>query len=122
MKTQGLYHQVASKRMAAGELARQARRTALCPRAAYEKGIEAERLAMEAEDLSDHSKANEEVMENTNKLLHYMAVSKHKSRYRSLAITALEEVICWLQRENGDAEPEREFTEVKAPKPKILKS
>jgi uncharacterized protein (DUF2225 family) len=103
------------KRMAAGELARQARADECSPRTAHEKNIEAERLAVEAEDLSDHAQGNEELMQNINPLLHYLAVSKHQSRYRRLAITAMEEAICWLHRENGDAEPERKFEAVEAP-------
>jgi hypothetical protein len=105
----GLHHQIAMKRMAAGELARQARGPQGDPRTAYEKNVEAERLAIESEDLADHAKANEEVMENANKLLHYLATSKHKSRYRSLAMTDIESAINWLHRENGDPELERKF-------------
>jgi hypothetical protein len=112
MKILGLHHQVGMKRVAAGELARQSRRAECDPRTAYEKAVEAERLAIESEDLADHAKGNEEVMENTNRLLHYLATSKHKSRYRSLAMTELEAAINWLQRENGDAEPERKFEAV----------
>lgn len=100
----GLHHSIAMKRTAAGELARQARRPACDPRTAYEKSIEAERLAVEAEDLADHARGNEELLENLNKLLHYLAVSKHQSRYRKLTITCLEDAQNWLLRENGNPE------------------
>lgn len=108
----GLYYQIAMKRLAAGELARQARRPECDPRTAYEKGVEAEQLAIESEAMCEQAKANEELMENLNKLLHYAAVSKFKSRYRSLAITAMEDAQNWLRRENGDPEPERKFAAV----------
>ena len=106
MKIKGLYYQVAMKRMASGELARQARRPACDPRTAYEKNVEVERLVREAEDLAEHAKGNVECLENIEKLLHYLAVSKHQSRYRKLVATALEDAQNWLRRENGDAEPE----------------
>lgn len=105
----GLHHHVSMKRLAAGELARQARHPSCDPRTAYEKGVEAERLALESEEMCAHAKANEEAAENLNKILHYLAVSKHKSRYRSLAITAIEDAQNWLLRENGTPEPERNF-------------
>jgi hypothetical protein len=116
MRILGLHHSIASKRTNAGELARQSRTTSCDPRTAYEKAVEAERLAIEAEELADHAKANEEVMENANKLLHYLAVSPHKSRYRSLAMTDIESAINWLQRENGDPEQERKFEAVEVTK------
>lgn len=112
MKILGLHHQIAEKRRQAGDLARSARLPECDPRTAHEKSVKAEMLAMESEDLADHAKGNEEFMENANKLIHYLASSKHKSRYRSLALTALEEAILWLHRENGDPEPERNFLPV----------
>ena len=104
----GLHHFISSKRQAAGEFARQARDLEKKdPRGAYERNEEAERLAVESEVLAEHAKGNEDLMENLNKLLHYLATSKHKSRYRSLAITDLESAQNWLRRENGDQEPEK---------------
>ena len=57
-------------------------------------------------------------MENANRLLHYLATSKIKTRYRSLAMTDLESAVNWLHRENGDREPERNF-EILPPPPAI---
>lgn len=110
MITHGLYHLISTKRSAAGAAARTAREVqGKDPRMAHECNETAERLAVEAEEHATHAQANEELMEKANKLLHYLATSKHKSRYRSLAITDLESAINWLRRENGDREPERDF-------------
>jgi hypothetical protein len=49
-------------------------------------------------------------------LINYLARSPHKSRYRSLVLTSLEESHNWLRRENGDREPERNF-EILPPTP-----
>jgi hypothetical protein len=100
------------KRMAAGEIARQARRPECDPRTAYEKGVEAERLAVESETLSDHAKGNDEVMEGILHLINYLAKSTHKSRHRSIAITDLENAYARLLLENGMPEPERKFEPV----------
>ena len=119
----GLHYQIAMKRLAAGELARQARRPECDPRTAHEKNVESNRLVMESEALAEQAKGNEEWMENANKLLHYLATSKIKSRYRSLAITDLESAINWLFRENGLPELERKFEVVEpAPAKNGLKS
>jgi hypothetical protein len=119
MILQGLYHLIATKRAAAGAAARTARECeAKDPRMAHECNETAERLAIEAEEAAEHAKANEELMENANKLLHYMATSRIKTRYRSLAMTDLESFINWLHRENGDREPERNF-EILPPTPAI---
>ena len=114
MKFPGLHHQISMKRMAAGELARQARRPECDPRTGYEKGVEAERLALEAEKLSDQAAGNEQAMEGIEHMLAYLAKSPHKSRYRSLALTALEEAHLWLARENGEREPERTLEPIPA--------
>ena len=76
---------------------------------AHECNDTAERLAVEAEHLADQAKGNEETMEGIMHLLNYLARSPHKSRYRNLAITSLEEAHSWLLRENGQREPERNF-------------
>jgi hypothetical protein len=119
MNLQGLHHFVSTKRAAAGAAARTARECeAKDPRMAHECNETAERLAVEAEQLADHAKGNEEMMENTMHLINYLARSQHKSRYRNLAITALEEAHSWLIRENGQREPERNF-EILPPEPQL---
>ena len=105
----GLHHTIAMKRMAAGELARQARRPACDPRTAHEKNVEAERLAKEAETLCDHLAGNLQVLESIEHLLNYLGRSPHQSRYRNLSVISLEQAHSWLQRENGDKEPDRNF-------------
>lgn len=117
MKLPGLHHQIAMKRMAAGELARQARRPECDPRTAYEKGVEAERLALESEQLSDHLHGNEQLMEGILHQINYLAKSPHKSRHRSIAITELENAYSRLLLENGAEEPERKFIPVTDPMP-----
>jgi hypothetical protein len=117
MKLPGLHHQIAMKRMAAGEIARQARRPECDPRTSYEKGVEAERLSLESETLSDHAKGNDEVMEGILHCLNYLAKSPHKSRHRSIAITDLENAYARLLLENGIPEPERKFEPVEVPTP-----
>lgn len=109
MNLPGLHHQIAMKRMAAGEIARQARRPECDPRTSYEKSVEAERLAVESETLSDHAKGNEEVMEGILHLINYLAKSPHKSRHRSLATTELENAYARLMLENGMPQTERKF-------------
>lgn len=109
MKLPGLHHQIAMKRMAAGELARQARRPECDPRTAYEKSVEAERLALEAEQLSDHLHGNEQTMEGVLHMLSYLAKSPHKSRHRSIVVTELENAYARLLIENGAPEPERKL-------------
>lgn len=106
MIVHGIHHHVAMKRLAAGELARQAQHPKTDPRDAYEKGVEADRLVKQAEELAAHAKGNDEAMENLVKILHYLATSPHSkgSRYRALAMTNLEQTIMWLHRENGDPE------------------
>jgi hypothetical protein len=119
MNLPGLYHQNAMKRMAAGELARQARRPACDPRTAYEKGVEAEKLAVEAERLSDHLRGNEQVMQGLAQTIAYLQKSPHQSRHRSLAVTSLENAFARLLLENGEPEAEVKFEAVKSnPKPK----
>ena len=112
MTLPGLHHQIAMKRMAAGEIARQARRPQCDPRTSYEKSVEAERLALESEQLSEHAKGNDEVMAGILHLLNYLAKSPHKSRHRSIAITDLENAYARLLLENGAPEPERKFEPV----------
>lgn len=102
MNIPGLYYQIETKRRAAGELARAARLPDCEPLTAHEKSLTAEQLALQSEDLSEFAKANEQVIQNINNLLHYLATSKFQSRYRKLAITALEDAQNWLRRENGD--------------------
>jgi hypothetical protein len=114
----GLHHQIAMNRLSAGELARQARGPAGDPRTAYEKNCEAERLAKEAEDLAEHVKGNEQLMEGILHQILYLAKSPHQSRYRSLTLTALEQAHSWLMRENGEREPERDF-KILSPTPAI---
>lgn len=115
----GLYHLISTKRAAAGAAARTAREgEAKDPRMAYQCNETAERLALEAEKHADHASENEELMEAANMLLHRMATSKIKTRYRSLAASDLESFINWLHRENGDREPERNF-EILPPEPTI---
>lgn len=104
MKILGLYHLLTQKRTAATAEAKESRRPPKDPRDAYEAGVRAERLSVEADEMAAHAKGNEELMENTNKLIHYLATSKHKSRYRSLALTDLESAVNWLNRENGEPE------------------
>ena len=116
MNLPGLHHQIAMKRMAAGVIARQARRPECDPRTSYEKSVEAERLALESEQLSDHAKGNEEVMEGILHLINYLAKSPHQSRHRSIAITNLENACARLLLENGLPEPERKFEPVEEPK------
>ena len=106
------------KRMAAGEIARQARRPECDPRTAYEKSVEAERLALESEQLSDHLHGNEQVMEGLLHQINYLAKSPHKSRHRSIAITDLENAYARLLLENGMPEPERKFEAIE-PMPPI---
>jgi hypothetical protein len=118
MKLQGLHYQISMKRLAASELARQARRVQCDPRTSYEKGVEAERLALEADGLADHLHGNEQMMEGILHQIHYLARSPHQSRYRSLCLTALEQAHSWLLRENGEPEPERKFEAVEAAAPK----
>jgi hypothetical protein len=117
MNLPGLHHQIAMKRMAAGEIARQARRPECDPRTSYEKSVEAERLALASETLSDHAKGNDEVMEGILHLIHYLAKSPHQSRHRSVAITHLETACARLLLENGTPEPERKFEPVEEPMP-----
>jgi hypothetical protein len=117
----GLYHFIATKRASAGAEARAARRPECDPRISYEKSVTAEKLAMEAEKLSEHAKGNEELLENLNHLIHYLATSEHKSRYRSLVLTDLESAQNWLRRENGDREPERKFETVEETNAEMLK-
>ena len=104
------------KRMAAGELARQARRPECDPRTSHEKSVEAERVAVESETLADHLKGNVEVMDGILHLLNYLAKSPHKSRHRSIATTDLENAYARLLLENGPPEPERKFEPVEEPK------
>lgn len=103
------------KRMAAGELARQARRVECDPRTAYEKGVEAERLALEAERLSDHLRGNEQVMQGLAQSIAYLQKSPHASRHRSLAVTSLENAFARLLLENGEPEKEAKFEAVPLP-------
>lgn len=118
MNLQGLHHAISTKRAAAGAAARNARECeAKDPRMAHECNVTAERLAVEAEDLAAHAKGNDELMEGVMHLVNYLAKSPHKSRYRSLVLTSLEEAHNWLRRENGDREPERNF-EILPPEPK----
>lgn len=117
MKILGLYHLIGTKRASAGAEARATRRPECDPRIAHEKGVTAEKLALEAEDMADHARANEEVMENLNQVLHYLGTSKHQSRYRKLCITDLESSINWLHRENGDPQPEVQLEVVETPAP-----
>jgi hypothetical protein len=109
MKLPGLHQQISMKRMAAGELARQARRPECDPRTAYEKSVEAERLAKESEDLSDHLHGNEQSMEGILHIINYLAKSPHKSRHRSIVVTDLENAYSRLLLENGAPEPKRKF-------------
>ena len=110
MNLQGLYHLISTKRAAAGASARAAReQEAKDPRTAHECNVTAERLALEAEQLAEHAKGNEELMEGFMHEISYLAKSPFKSRYRALCLTALEEAHNWLRRENGDREPERNF-------------
>jgi hypothetical protein len=119
MIVQGLHHLIATKRAAAGAAARAAReQQAKDPRCAHECNVTAERLALEAEQHADHVKGNEEMMEGIMHEINYLARSAHKSRCRSLCLTALEEAHNWLMRENGDREPERDF-EILPPEPTI---
>ena len=118
MNLHGLHHLISTKRAAAGAAARTAREPSTDPRTGYECNVTAERLAMEAEQLAEHAKGNEELMEGIMHLLNYLAHSPHKSRYRNLAITSLEEAHSWLRRENGDREPERNF-EIIPPTPAV---
>ena len=104
------------KRMAAGELARQARRPECDPRTSHENSVEAERVAVERETLADHLKGNVEVMDGILHLLNYLAKSPHKSRHRSIATTDLENAYARLLLENGPPEPERKFEPVEEPK------
>jgi hypothetical protein len=115
MTLPGLHHQIAMKRLAAGEIARQARRPDCDPRTAYEKGVEAERLALESEKLCEHLHGNEQVMEGLLHQINYLAKSKHTSRHRSVAITYLETAYARLLMENGLPEPERKFEAVEPP-------
>ena len=94
------------KRMAAGLLARQARHADCNPRTAHEKNVEAERLALESEQLCDHLHGNEQMIEGLLHQINYLAKSPHKSRHRSLVITHLEDAYARLRMENGDPEPE----------------
>jgi hypothetical protein len=112
MTLPGLHHQIAMKRLAAGEIARQARRPECDPRTAYDKGVEAERLALESEKLCEHLHGNEQVMEGLLHQINYLAKSKHTSRHRSVAITYLETAYARLLMENGLPEPERKFEAV----------
>jgi hypothetical protein len=112
MNLPGLHHQIAMKRLAAGELARQARNPECNPRTAYEKSVEAERLALEAEQLSDHLHGNEQIMEGLLNQINYLAKSPHKSRHRSITITELENAYARLLLENGMPEPERNFKSI----------
>lgn len=117
MNLPGLHHDIAMKRMAAGELAHQARRPECDPRTSYEKSVEAERLAVEAEKLSDHLHGNEQTMEGILHIIHYLAKSPHKSRHRSIVTTELENAYSRLLMENGAPEPERKFEAVDPPAP-----
>lgn len=118
MMLQGLHHLISAKRAAAAAAARTARDASTDPRTAYECGVTAERLDVEAGQIAEHAKSNEELMEGIMQLVNYLARSEHKSRYRSLCLTELEEAHNWLRRENGDLEPERNF-EILPPTPAI---
>lgn len=119
MNLQGLHHLISTKRAAAGAAARTGRENEKKdPRMASECNVTAERLALEAEQIAEHAKGNDETMEGIMHLLNYLARSPHKSRYRNLCITALEEAHSWLLRENGHREPERNF-EILPPEPAI---
>lgn len=118
MTLPGLHHQISMKRLAAGELARQARRPQCDPRTAYEKGVEAERLALEAETLADHLRGNEHLMEGVLTLVNYLAKSPHKSRHRSLMITHLEDAYTRALLENGMPQTERKLEPLPAHAPK----
>lgn len=116
MNLPGLHYQISMKRLAAGELARQARRPECDPRTAYEKGVEAERLAIEGETLADQVHGNEQVMEGLLHQINYLAKSPHKSRHRGIAITAMEDAYARLLMENGLPEPERKFEALEEPR------
>lgn len=117
MNLPGLHHQIAMKRMAAGELARQARRVECDPRTAYEKGVEAEKLAVESETLCEHLKGNLEAMDQIRKVLNYLGQSKFKSRHRAIAVTELENAFARLLLENGEPEAEAKFEALPLPAP-----
>ena len=104
MKLPGLHHQISLKRAAAGAAAREARATTDA-RTSYEQGVSAEKLALESEALSEHLHGNEQVMEGLLHQIHYLSVSPHKSRHRSLAITELENAYARLLMENGETLP-----------------
>ncbi len=101
--TPSLHHQIMVKRKAAAELARQAQRPSCDPRTAHEMGVESARLARDAAELTAHLRANEQCMQEISHQIHYLAGSPHKSRHRSLVITALEDACARLHYENGEA-------------------
>lgn len=113
----GLNHQIAMKRHAASELARQALCPDLAARTAYEKGLESEKLALAADLLSEQLQGNEQVMQGLTQTIAYLQKSKHQSRHRSLAVTELENAWSRLRMENGDAVEVPKFEAVEEPKP-----
>lgn len=100
----GLYHLIKKNRTDATRLARAAAGTKCDPRTAHENGVAATTLSDEARAMEDHARENEELMQLANGLIHKIAHSKHRSRYRSLTLSDLESSINWLDRENGDQE------------------
>lgn len=118
MNITGLHHQISMKRLAAAELARQARRPACDPRTAYEKGLEAERLDLQAAALVDHAAGNEQAMEGLMQMINYLQASPHQSRHRSVAVTQIENAVARLLLENGSKDAPPATPEIYTPKKK----
>jgi|JFJP01.1.fsa_nt_gi hypothetical protein len=100
----GLYHEISRLSKAAAQISREAQRPACDPRIAYDKEQQATQLANQRDDLQIHANGNEELIEKIEQQRQYLANSKFKTRYRSLAMTDLESAANWLRRENGDEE------------------
>lgn len=117
MNLPGLHQLIAQARTRSADLARKARAPRTCPREAYECGVEADELAAEADKMTEHLKANEQLMEGILQLTNYLAKSPVQSRHRSIAITNLETAYARLLMENGMPEPARDFKPLPTPAP-----
>lgn len=96
-----LREKIAQKQRQATELARRARRPEADPRDAYEAGAMAEKLAAEAQEMTQHVASNEKLIEELEKLLNYLAESGFESVERDICRERLTEAVMWLERESG---------------------
>ena len=112
MKTLGLYHLIRDKQAQIARLENDARRPRADPRSAHDYEVEAGAIRREVVEMTALASSNENLHQNLSQLLHYATTSNQKSRYRSLVITAIEEALNWIHRENGDPIPDRNFKPV----------